>query len=153
MAFEYIRSETTEAGVLVLTLDDRTTRNALGGQLSEELAGEVDRCGQDPALRVLVLTAARGVEPPSTVWTDAVGAGRAGSGDEPAQRVGSRRRCATSSRLGCLVHGAIDGGDQAALSNQAVHGLHGGIQHRVGIKKWHYPAHQAVCRSGPLSQA
>jgi enoyl-CoA hydratase/carnithine racemase len=58
MAFEYIRSETTEDGVLVLTLDDPATRNALGGQLSEELEGEVDRYGHDPALRVLVITGA-----------------------------------------------------------------------------------------------
>src|SRR6267142_1375011 len=53
MAFECIRSETTEDGVLVLTLDDPATRNALGGQLSEELEGEVDRYGHDTALRVL----------------------------------------------------------------------------------------------------
>src|SRR5712692_4742888 len=58
MAFEFIRSETTEDGVLVLTLNDPTTRNALGGQLSEELEGEVDRCGQDQGLRVLVITGA-----------------------------------------------------------------------------------------------
>src|SRR5215470_13853354 len=58
MAFEYIRSETTEDGVLVLTLNDPATRNALGGQLSEELEGEVDRYGEDPALRVLVITGA-----------------------------------------------------------------------------------------------
>ena len=58
MAFEYIRSETTEDGVLILTLHDPATRNALGGQLSEELEGEVDRFGQDAALRVLVLTGA-----------------------------------------------------------------------------------------------
>jgi len=36
MAFEYIRSETTEDGVLVLTLNDPATRNALGAQLSAE---------------------------------------------------------------------------------------------------------------------
>ena len=58
MAFECIRSETTENGVLVLTLNDPATRNALGGQLSDELEGEVDRFGQDPALRVLVITGA-----------------------------------------------------------------------------------------------
>ena len=58
MVFECIRSETTEDGVLVLTLNDPATRNALGGQLSEELEGEVDRFGQDPALRVLVITGA-----------------------------------------------------------------------------------------------
>ena len=59
MAFECIRSETTEDGVLVLTLNDPATRNALGGQLSEELEGEVDRYGHDPALRVLVIDGRR----------------------------------------------------------------------------------------------
>ena len=58
MAFEFIRSETTDDGVLTLTLDDPSTRNAVGGQLSEELEGEVDRFSQDPKLRVLVLTGA-----------------------------------------------------------------------------------------------
>jgi 2-(1,2-epoxy-1,2-dihydrophenyl)acetyl-CoA isomerase len=58
MAFEFIRSETTDDGVLTLTLDDPSTRNAVGGQLSEELEGEVDRFSQDPELRVLVLTGA-----------------------------------------------------------------------------------------------
>ena len=49
MAFECIRSETTEDGVLVLTLDDPATRNALGGQLSEELEGrsEERRVGKE----------------------------------------------------------------------------------------------------------
>ena len=56
MTFECIRSETTKDGVLVLTLNDPATRNALGAQLSTELEGEVDRCEQDPALRVLVIT-------------------------------------------------------------------------------------------------
>src|SRR4029453_15187644 len=58
MGFECIRSETTEDGVLVLTLNDPATRNALGPQLSAELEGEVDRCEQDSALRVLVITGA-----------------------------------------------------------------------------------------------
>ena len=60
MAFTCIRSESTADGVLLLTLDDPSTRNAYGGQLSEELDGEVDRFAQDPELRVLVLT---GVDP------------------------------------------------------------------------------------------
>jgi enoyl-CoA hydratase/carnithine racemase len=58
MAFEFIHSETTDEGVLILTLDDPKTRNALGGQLSEELEGEIDRFGEDPELRVLMLTGA-----------------------------------------------------------------------------------------------
>lgn len=56
MAFEFIRSQTTDDGVLILTLDDPSTRNAVGGQLSEELEGEIDRFSRDPELRVLVLT-------------------------------------------------------------------------------------------------
>ncbi|MGQ4808151.1 Crotonyl-CoA hydratase [Candidatus Entotheonellaceae bacterium PAL068K] len=58
MAFEFIHSETTDDGVLVLTLDDPKTRNALGGQLSAEFEAEVDRFGQVPELRVLVVTGA-----------------------------------------------------------------------------------------------
>ena len=48
MAFECIRSETTEDGVLVLTLNDPAGHATLGPQLSAEIEGEVDRCGQDP---------------------------------------------------------------------------------------------------------
>jgi 2-(1,2-epoxy-1,2-dihydrophenyl)acetyl-CoA isomerase len=58
MAFDYIHSESTADGVLLLTLDDPSTRNAYGGQLSQELEGEIDRFAQDPELRVLVLTGA-----------------------------------------------------------------------------------------------
>lgn len=58
MAFEFIGSQTTDDGVLILTLNDPSTRNALGGQLSEELEGEIDRFAQDSELRVLVLTGA-----------------------------------------------------------------------------------------------
>ena len=55
MAFECLRSETRD-GVLLLTMDDPATRNALGPQLTTELEQEIDRFEQDPALRVLVLT-------------------------------------------------------------------------------------------------
>jgi 2-(1,2-epoxy-1,2-dihydrophenyl)acetyl-CoA isomerase len=58
MAFDYIHSESTADGVLLLTLDDPSTRNAYGGQLSQEIEGEIDRFAQDPELRVLVLTGA-----------------------------------------------------------------------------------------------
>jgi enoyl-CoA hydratase/carnithine racemase len=58
MALTYIHAESTADGVLLLTLDDPSTRNAYGGQLSEELDGEIDRFAQDPELRVLVLTGA-----------------------------------------------------------------------------------------------
>ena len=55
MALECLRSE-TQGGVLVLTMDDPSTRNALGPELYEGLEQEIDRFEQDPALRVLVLT-------------------------------------------------------------------------------------------------
>jgi enoyl-CoA hydratase/carnithine racemase len=58
MALTYIHAESTADGVLLLTLDDPSTRNAYGGQLSEELDGEIDRFAQDPELHVLVLTGA-----------------------------------------------------------------------------------------------
>ena len=58
MAFEMLISETTPDGVLVLTLNDPTTRNSLTETLTRELTSEVARFAQDPDLRVLVLTGA-----------------------------------------------------------------------------------------------
>lgn len=56
MAFELLLSETTSNGVLVLTLNDPTTRNSLTETLTAELTSEVDRFTHDPDLRVLVIT-------------------------------------------------------------------------------------------------
>ncbi|MBI2886603.1 MAG: enoyl-CoA hydratase/isomerase family protein [Chloroflexi bacterium] len=57
MAFQFIRSETSE-GVLTLTLDDPKTRNSLGSEMNAELQQEFDRFESDHTLRVLVLTGA-----------------------------------------------------------------------------------------------
>jgi 2-(1,2-epoxy-1,2-dihydrophenyl)acetyl-CoA isomerase len=56
MSFEKIRSETHEHGVLVVTLDDPATLNALGEPLTTELISELERFAADPELRCLVLT-------------------------------------------------------------------------------------------------
>ena len=56
MAFEFIRSEATEDGVLILTMDDPKTRNSYGGPLAEEMESEIDRFSVDTDLRVLVIT-------------------------------------------------------------------------------------------------
>jgi len=56
MSFELIRSETTNDGVLVITLNDQSTRNSWGGQMAEEAESEIDRFALDPELRCLVLT-------------------------------------------------------------------------------------------------
>ena len=56
MEFEKIRSETREHGVLLVTLDDPATLNALGEPLMSELVSEIERFAGDPALRCLVLT-------------------------------------------------------------------------------------------------
>jgi enoyl-CoA hydratase/carnithine racemase len=58
MTFEFIQSETTTTGVLILTLTDPATRNSLTDPLMTELVSEVDRFAADPDLRVLVLTGA-----------------------------------------------------------------------------------------------
>lgn len=57
MPFEHIRSETQDR-VLVLTMNDPRTRNALSVPMAEELIQEMDRFEADPDLRVLVLTGA-----------------------------------------------------------------------------------------------
>jgi len=57
MALELLKSETRD-GVLLLTLNDPATRNAMGPVLMREVESEIDRFAADPALRALVLTGA-----------------------------------------------------------------------------------------------
>jgi 2-(1,2-epoxy-1,2-dihydrophenyl)acetyl-CoA isomerase len=58
MAFDRLISETTDDGVLVLTMNDPHLRNAMGEPMMSELLSELDRLAADPALRALVLTGA-----------------------------------------------------------------------------------------------
>ncbi|MFF8832435.1 enoyl-CoA hydratase family protein [Streptomyces sp. NPDC015131] len=45
-----------ERGITTLTLDSPASRNALSARLVGELAGALDDCGKDPAVRAVVLT-------------------------------------------------------------------------------------------------
>ncbi len=58
MSFEKIDSHTTSDRVLVLTMNDPETLNALGEPLMPELVSEVDRFASDPDLRALLITGA-----------------------------------------------------------------------------------------------
>ncbi|MBG92655.1 MAG: enoyl-CoA hydratase [Chloroflexi bacterium] len=58
MSFEKIDSHTTSDRVLVLTMNDPETLNALGEPLMSELVSEVDRFASDPDLRALLITGA-----------------------------------------------------------------------------------------------
>jgi len=49
--------ELSDAGVLRVTLDDSSRRNALSEQMLAELQGLLDDAGADPAVRVIVLAA------------------------------------------------------------------------------------------------
>jgi len=55
MAHEFIQVEEQE-GVLLITMDDPKTRNALGPDMATEINEELDRLETDPNLRVVVLT-------------------------------------------------------------------------------------------------
>ena len=55
MSGTYIKSE-SDQGVLVLTMHDPKTRNAIGLEMMKELEEELDRFVSSPALRALVLT-------------------------------------------------------------------------------------------------
>jgi 2-(1,2-epoxy-1,2-dihydrophenyl)acetyl-CoA isomerase len=55
---EVLLKRRTADGVLILTLNDPATRNALGPELSEDLVRTVKDFGSDPDLRCLVLTGA-----------------------------------------------------------------------------------------------
>ena len=59
MAYEYIQTE-NRGGVLVLTMHDPPTRNALGPEMASEVRAELDRFEDDPDCRVLLIT---GTEP------------------------------------------------------------------------------------------
>ena len=58
MSFERIDSHTTPDRVLVLTMNDPETLNALGEPLMPELVSEIDRFASDPDLRALLITGA-----------------------------------------------------------------------------------------------
>jgi len=55
MSGTYIKSE-SDQGVLILTMHDPKTRNAIGLEMMKELEEEIDRFESSPALRALVLT-------------------------------------------------------------------------------------------------
>ena len=59
MAYEFIKTENRE-GVLIMTMDDPPTRNALGPQMADEIMECLDLFEDDPSARVLLLT---GTEP------------------------------------------------------------------------------------------
>ena len=55
MSGTYIKSE-SDQGVLILTMHDPKTRNAIGLEMMAELEEELDRFESSPTLRALVLT-------------------------------------------------------------------------------------------------
>ena len=55
MAYQYIDVEVV-GGVLVITMDDPTTRNAIGDEMMGEINQELDRLESDSSLRTLVIT-------------------------------------------------------------------------------------------------
>ncbi|MFN8556132.1 MAG: enoyl-CoA hydratase-related protein [Dehalococcoidia bacterium] len=98
MAFEFLKSETVD-GVLVLTMHDPATRNAIGPEMGREMEAEIDRFSADPDLRVLVIT---GTDPGVLLRTANVrGFQRAidatrGAGRTRADRLGAARPRATA---------------------------------------------------------
>ena len=59
MAYQFIKVEKKE-GVLLITMHDPSTRNALGQEMAREMFQELDRFEEDPEDRVLLIT---GTEP------------------------------------------------------------------------------------------
>ena len=55
MAYEYISSDQV-GGVLVITMDDPATRNAIGDEMAKEIDGELNRLEASPDLRAVVIT-------------------------------------------------------------------------------------------------
>ena len=59
MSYEFIQTENKD-GVLIVTMHDTPTRNALGPQMADDLMECLDNFEDDPSARVLLLT---GTEP------------------------------------------------------------------------------------------
>ncbi len=59
MAYQFIKTEAKD-GILILTMHDPATRNALGPEMAQEVLDALDRFEDDPSQRVLLLT---GTEP------------------------------------------------------------------------------------------
>ena len=55
MTHKYIRTQEI-GGVLVITMDDAPTRNAIGDEMAAEINAEIERLEASPTLRALVLT-------------------------------------------------------------------------------------------------
>jgi len=55
MGYQYIHVD-EQNGVLMITMDDPKTRNAIGVEMFEEISRELDRLEEDPNLRCLLLT-------------------------------------------------------------------------------------------------
>ena len=55
MAYQYIHVEEQD-GVLIITMDDPKTRNAIGQEMRDEISAELDRLESTPELRCLLLT-------------------------------------------------------------------------------------------------
>jgi enoyl-CoA hydratase/carnithine racemase len=55
MAYQYIQVDEQD-GVLILTMNDPKTRNAIGMEMWEEITQELDRLENDPNLRCLLMT-------------------------------------------------------------------------------------------------
>ncbi len=55
MGHQYIHVDEQD-GVMIITMDDPKTRNAIGPEMFEEISAEMDRLENDPDLRCLVLT-------------------------------------------------------------------------------------------------
>ena len=56
MAYDYLRVEQGDDGIVTVYIDDEENNNAVNFVMNRELAEEIARIDEDPAARALVLT-------------------------------------------------------------------------------------------------
>jgi len=56
MGYQWIRTEQSDDGIVVITIDDPDAKNAVNWEMNRELVAEFDRIDADPLARVLILT-------------------------------------------------------------------------------------------------
>ena len=56
MSYQFINSEQTHEGIVTLTIDDPSAKNAVNWAMNKELVTECKRIESDPSARVVVVT-------------------------------------------------------------------------------------------------
>ena len=61
MTYQFILSEKSDVGIVVVTINDPEARNAVNWTMNKELVAEFHRIEADPSARVVIVTGSGGI--------------------------------------------------------------------------------------------